>query len=80
MFQIGDKVKLVGCPFDEQIAEEAMMYAFLKTQVMTVTKVGVPGDLHAPWVEDGESFPGQHWIITDMIPDFTAAAWFEKVD
>ena len=68
-FQINDIVKLNGCPFDEQIAEEVLLYAFLKDKEMRVTMVMVP---------DEEGTSGL-WIRTDMIPDWTDAAWFEKV-
>lgn len=70
MFEIGDKVKLSGCPFDEQIPEELLMYTFLVNQVMTVTDAEVPN-------EEGTS--GQ-WIKTDMMSEWTDSEWFKKAE
>lgn len=75
MFNVGDKVKLNGCPFDEQIGEEAMMYAFLVTQTMTVTRISMPDDLDVPGTD--ETQPEGRWIITDMTPDWIDQAWFK---
>lgn len=77
MFKIGDKVQFNGCPFDEQIPEEMMMYTVLASQTMTVTRAAVPGDLFAPWTED--PIPGQQWVKTDMTPDWIDSAWFKRV-
>lgn len=71
MFQVGDKVKLNGCPYDEQIPEEMLIYTFLVTQTLTVTEVCVPDDL------DGTS--GQ-WVATDMTPRWIDAQWFKKAE
>jgi hypothetical protein len=70
MFKIGDKVKLSGCPFDLQRAEEALMYGFLVNQIMTVTEV-------KRVFEEGTS--GQ-WIKTDMTPDWIDAFWFAHAE
>lgn len=70
MFNIGDKVKLNGCPFDEQIAADAMMYAFLVTQIMTVTDTMITKE---------KGTTGQ-WIKTDMTPDWIDKAWFKKAE
>jgi len=78
LFKVGDKVKLDGCPFDEQIPEEMLMYTFLVVQTMNVTRVSKPDDLDAPWVEEG-AVEGQ-FIKTDMMPDWTSSAWFKKVE
>lgn len=78
MFKIGDKVKLSGCPFDEQIPDQMLMYTFLVPQVMTVTRAAVPGDLFAPWTEEPQ--PEQQWIKTDMTPDWIDSYWFKKVE
>lgn len=78
MFSVGDKVKLNGCPFDEQIPEEAMLYAFLATQTMTVTRISKPDDLDVP--SSDEPQPEGTWLITDMMPDWTSKFWFKKAD
>lgn len=70
IFTIGDKVKLSGCPFDEQIIAEALMYTFLKDRVFVVTEV-------QRVFEEGSS--GQ-WIKTDHTPDFIDSYWFKKAD
>ena len=67
-FHIGDKVKFNGCPYDEQIPGEALIYAFLKDRVFTVTEV-------KRVFEEGSS--GQ-WIKTDHTHDYIDAAWFTK--
>lgn len=64
----GDKVVLNGCPFDDQIASEAMRYAVLKGTVMLVTKV-------KRTTEYGTS--GQ-WVQTDHINEWIDKAWFKK--
>lgn len=73
---LGDKVKLDGCPFDEQIVDQLMLYTFLKNQVMTVTRIAKPGDSFAPDAED--LTPGQQWIKTNMMDEWTDSAWFKK--
>jgi hypothetical protein len=78
MFQIGDKVKLTGCPWDEQIPEEAIMFSFLSTQIMTVTRVSQPDDLDVPWT--GEVEPECRWIKTDKTSDWIDRAWFKKAE
>lgn len=80
MFQIGDKVKFNGCPFDEQIAEEAMMYAFLVTQTMTVVRVSKKDDLDAPWSGRDEQDPDGTYIITDLTTDWINSNWFKKAE
>lgn len=65
----GDKVKLNGCPFNEQIVSELLLYTFLKDQVMTVTAAEVPK-------EEGTS--GQ-WVKTNLISEWTDSEWFKKV-
>lgn len=65
-FKIGDKVKLNDCPFDAQIPEEGMMYAFIKTQIQFVTNT-------KRVFEEGSS--GQ-WVKTNLIPDWIDSAWF----
>ena len=77
-FKVGDKVKLNGCPFDEQIIEEVMMFAWLVSQTMTVTRVSSPLDMDVPY-DDKPSEPGR-WIKTDLMPDWTASTWFKKED
>lgn len=74
MFTVGDKVKLTSCPFDEQIVSEAMMYAFLVTQTLTVTRVSKLNDADVP---DAES--DGRWIITDMTPDWIDGSFFKKI-
>lgn len=69
-FKIGDLVKLNGCPFDTQIADQAILFGFLVTQTMTVTKT-------KRVFEEGTS--GQ-WIKTDKTPDWIDAAWFNHVE
>ncbi len=69
-FSVGDKVKLKDNPFDEQIADQAMLYAFLKDKVFTVTEV-------QRVFEEGTS--GQ-WIKTDHTPDYIDAFWFKKAE
>jgi len=86
MFQVGDKVKLTGCPFDEQIVEELLMYTWMKNKVQVVTRVSDPEDLDIPadYIEtEGKvtmlpSKKGQ-WIKTDHIADWTDSVWFKKV-
>lgn len=70
MFQVGDKVKLIGCPFDEQITEELLMYTWMKDKIQVVTDTMVP---------DEEGTSGQ-WIKTDHISDWTASPWFKKAE
>jgi hypothetical protein len=69
-FNIGDKVKLTGCPFDEQIVEELLMYTFLKDKIQVVTEVMVPE----------EENTSNQWIKTNHIADWIDYAWFEKVE
>lgn len=69
MFKIGDKVTLNGCPFDEQIADQMLMYTFLILNVQTVTDIKVV---------DEEGTSGQ-WVKTDMTPDWIDSAWFKKI-
>jgi hypothetical protein len=70
MFKIGDKVKLKDNPFDEQIADQMILYAFMVTQTMTVTEI-------KRVFEEGSS--GQ-WIKTDMTPDWIDAFWFKGIE
>ena len=78
MFKVGDKVKFNGCPFDEQITEEVMMYNFLATQTMKVIRVSKPDDLDVPATDEVE--PEGRWIITDLTTDWIDQAWFKKID
>lgn len=67
-FKVGDRVVLNGCPFDEQIGEEAIRYAKLVRVPMVITRVKKVS-------EPGTS--GQ-WVKTDkMAGDWTDAAWFK---
>jgi len=77
-FKVGDKVKFSGCPFDEQIPEEMMMYAFLATQTMTVVRISKPGDLDVPATDEVE--PEGRWIITDLTTDWIDSFWFKKAE
>ena len=70
MFNVGDKVKFNACPFDEQIADQAMLYAFLKTGVFTVTEIQRVFD-------EGSS---SQWIKTDHTPDWIDSNWFNKAE
>ena len=74
-FKVGDKVRLDGCPFDEQIAQELIRYIEVKDRIQTVTKVGFPGDLDAPWDDNPQL--GRQWVKTDLMTDWTEAGWFE---
>ena len=67
-FRVGDEVVLNGCPFDEQIGEEAMRYARLKLVPMRITKVMKVSD------------PGTsgYWVRTSAIPSWIDAAWFKR--
>ncbi len=78
MLQLGDKVVLNGCPFDEQIVDQVLMYVFLKDQVMTVTRIARPGDSFAPYIEDAK--PEQHWVKTNLTDDWIDSYWFKKAE
>lgn len=69
MFKKGDKVKLIGCPFDEQISKELQEYIRVKDKtqkVIAIKKV------------DYDGTTGQ-WIKTNfMKSDWTDKAWFQK--
>lgn len=65
-FKKRDIVVLDGCPFDEQIPEEARRYSQLVNVPMIVTHIK---KVHA----HGSS--GQ-WVRTSQIKDWTDAAWF----
>jgi|SRR6185295_4316262 len=78
MFKVGDKVQLNGCPFDEQIIDEVLMFTFLVTQTMTVTRVSKSSDVDVPY-DDAPVEPGR-WIKTDLTPDWIAASWFKKAE
>ncbi len=69
MFKVGDKVKLNGCPYDEQIVAELIIYTFMKDQVQAVIETKRVS-------EEGTS--GQ-WIKTDHMADWTDSAWFTEV-
>ncbi len=66
-FNIGDKVVLCGCPYDEQIPEEAEKFSRLVRTIQTVTDVKDTSHIY------GTS--GQ-WVKTDLEPDWTDGAWF----
>ena len=70
IFNAGDKIKFNACPFDEQMVDQAMLYAFLKDRVFTVTET-------QRVFEEGSS--GQ-WIKTDMTPDWIDSHWFDKAE
>ena len=70
MFKVGDKVKFSGCPFDEQIAGEAMRYANMKDKVQTVTEVRDTSKVHGT--------TGQ-WIKTDLNPEWIDKFWFKAI-
>lgn len=74
-FQVGDKVQFSSCPFDEQIPEEMMMFAFLATQTMTVVRVSKLNDMDVPDAE-----PDGRWIITDLTTDWIDQSYFRKVE
>lgn len=67
-FGIGDKVVLNGCPYDEQIASEAMKYAERKDVVQIITGVKDTSDM--------EGTSGQ-WVKTDLESDWIDSAWFQ---
>ncbi len=69
-FKVGDKVRLSGCPFNEQIPEEAMKFAEVSNLVQTVCNVKRP---------IGEIGTSGQWIKTDVMLAWTDAAWFEYV-
>jgi hypothetical protein len=60
-FKVGDMVMLAGCPYDEQLADDAMKYAAVKSSKSKVIRVHwltgagwqvmtrVHGDLHQDW-------------------------------
>lgn len=66
---VGDQVQLHGNPFDEQIAEELILYMFLQSKIMTITET-------QDTTEEGTS--GQ-WVKTDLTPDWIDSAWFVKL-
>lgn len=70
MFKVGDRVKLNGCPFDEQITEELLMYTWMKDKIQVVIDTMVP---------DEEGTSGQ-WIKTDYIGGWTDSFWFKKAE
>lgn len=61
--KIGDKVKLTGCPFDEQIPEELTKYIKLEDKEQIVTKVTK--------VSHG------YWIRTDLCEEDIDLGWYE---
>ena len=67
-FKVGDVVVLNGCPFDEQIASEAMQYARLKDVPMKILQTKKVS-------EYGTS--GQ-WVKVRQILGWTDSAWFKK--
>jgi hypothetical protein len=69
-FKIGDQVMLKGCPYDEQIAGEALRYAKVANLIQTITWTGNPykGDPHAEWQ-----------VKTDLMKDHLSEYWFKKV-
>ena len=69
-FKLGDKVILVGCPFDEQIAGSALDYGYVANKTQVITWVGNPykGDPHAEWQ-----------VQTNLMEDFLSENWFKKV-
>lgn len=77
MLKIGDQVQLCGNPFDEQIPDQFLLYMFIKGKILTITRVAKPGDLFAPYTEEPKE--GQHWVKTDLTPDWIDAAWFVKL-
>lgn len=77
MFRVGDKVKFNGCPFDEQVPEEMLMFTFLSTHTMMVLRVSKPDDLDVPATDEVQ--PAGRWVLTDLTPDWIDAKWFEKV-
>ncbi len=69
-FNVGDRVKLNACPFDEQQMGEVLIWMFLKDKVQIVKTIRRIN-------EQGSS--GQ-WVKTDLFPDWIDAAWFDKVN
>lgn len=77
LFKVGDKVKLNGCPFDEQIPEEVMEYAKVASKTMVVKRVSKKTDMDAPWSGEDEQDPDGTFIKTNLMSDWTSAAWFK---
>ena len=67
MFKVGNNVILNGCPFDEQIPEEAMRYAVVNNKIQVIT--------HIKDVSHLEGTSGQ-WVKTNFIGDWIDGAWF----
>jgi hypothetical protein len=70
MLEVGDKVKLFGCPYDEQITDEAVKFAKLEEKVQTVTDV-----------KDTTHIKGTtgQWVKTDFEPEWTDKAWYKAI-
>ena len=67
-FKIGDKVKLYGCPYDEQIPEGLQKYIKLKDKIQTITNI-----------RQSSSFTGI-WIKTDMEQEWIDIYWYVKIN
>ncbi len=68
MLKIGDRVKLNGCPFDQQIPEEIIKFYEMKDKIQIVKKTKKVTD------------PGTtgQWIKTNLIKDWIDKAWFKR--
>lgn len=66
-FKINNRVKLSGCPFDEQMIEEMTRFYSLKDEIQIVTELK----------ETTEVGTSGQWIKTNLMPDWTDAAWFK---
>lgn len=66
-FKVGDLVKLDGCPFDEQIPAQLLVYLCMKDKTHAITAVCIPE-------ETGTS--GQ-WIKTNLLNGWYDKAWFK---
>lgn len=70
-YEVGDFVKLNGCPFDEQIPGEQARYERLKEKIQKVTETD----------ERHYASSGNQWIKTNLMSvDWISANWFSKVE
>jgi len=67
LLKVGDKVKFIGCPYDEQISEELEKWYNIKNQIHTIVEVKDTSDMNGT--------TGQ-WVKTDLEPEWIDKVWY----
>ncbi len=70
-FKKEDKVKLKGCPYDEQIPEELEKFIGLTNKIQIVTEILDVSNL--------KGTSGQ-WIKTNYEKEWIDSVWYKKAD